>query len=155
MPYIYMLMGFLVGFMVGAEPQHTVGFPLQRFGYVVVALLVILLYLWFERTSHDRHLLKWENHRRRGRRNFVLFHYVVARAIPILLISTVPINSRVHLARQSIYVLVFTSCIALVALTFVGYQEWSACESDFSVRSMKEAAQRFKESGSDLASGGV
>ncbi len=155
MPYIYMLMGFLVGFMVGAAPEHTTGFPLQRFGYDLVAVAVILLYMWFERTSHNRHASRWQSHRRRGRLYFVLSNYIVARAIPIVFILIMLINSRLHLTIQSIYVLIFTAGIALVAFTLLGYQEWSTCEADFSVQSMKEAAQRLKETGEDLAGGGA
>ena len=155
MPYIYMVMGFLVGFVVGAAPLETSGFPFQMFGYFLVAIVVIALYLWFEKTSHSRHLSKWQSHQRRGRLYFVLSHYIVARAIPILFVFIFPVSSRVHIAVDSVRVLIFTSAIALFAFALLGYQEWSTCQADFSVQSLKEAAQRAKETRSDFAGGGA
>ena len=155
MPYIYLLMGFLVGFMVGAAPEHATGFPLHKLGYDLVAVAVILLYMWFERTSHNRHLSRWQSHRTRGRFYFVLSHYIVARTIPILSILILLINPRLRLTIESIYMLIITACLALAAFVLLGYQEWATCEADFSVQAMKDAAQRLKETGSDLAGGGV
>ncbi len=155
MPYIYILVGFLVGFLVGAAPGHEVGFPLQRFGYDLLAFVVILLYMWFERTSHKRHLSRWRNLRRRSRLYFVLYYYILARAIPILLLLAVLINTKLRPAPQSVYVLVFTSAIALVGFVLVGNQEWSTCESDFSIQSMEEAARRLKETGAGVTGGGA
>ena len=155
MPYIYLLMGFLVGFMVGTAPEHTTGFPLQRFGYGLVAIAVILLYMWFERTSHNRHVSRWQSHLRRGRPYFVLSHYIVGRAIPILLILIMLISSRVHLNIESVYVLIFTAGVALAAFVLLGMQEWSRCEADISIQSMKDTAQRLKETGSDITGGGA
>ena len=155
MPYIYMVMGFLVGFVVGAAPQEASGFPFQRFGYFLVAIVMIVLYLWFEKTSHSRHMSKWQSRQRRGRLYFIFSHYIVARAIPILLIFIGPINSRLRLAMDSVHILIFTSAIALFAFGLLGYQEWSTCQADFSVQSLREAAQRAKETRSDFAGGGA
>ena len=155
LPYIYVVMGFLAGFMVGAAPQHANGFPLERLAYYLASVVVILLYMWFERTSHNRHVSKWPSHRRRSRLHFVLSHYILARAIPILLILTVLINSRLHPTMESVYVLIFTGVIALFAFTFLGYQEWSACEADYSVQSLRETAQRVKETRAGVAGGGA
>ncbi len=152
---IYLIMGFLVGFVVGATQQKAMGFPLERLGYFLIAIIVIILYVWFENTSHDRHISKWESHRRRGKLYFILSHYIVARAIPILLIFNLPLSSLVNLTSESIHVLILTAFIAIVVFILLGYQEWSRCQTEFSVKLLRDAAQHAKETRSDPPGGGV
>ncbi len=151
--YSYLVIGFLAGFMLGVLPEEAGGFPLQRLGYFVAAIIVILLYNWFESTSHRRHMSKWESHRNRGKAYFVISHYVAARAIPVFLIFIIPLDLRVHLTGVSVQVLAFTAFIALVAFVLLGYQEWSRCESECSVRALREAAQRVREGKPGLEEG--
>lgn len=155
MPYIYMIMGFIVGFVAGTAPQEGGGFPLGKLGYSLAALVVILLYIWLEKSSHSRHILKWQSHQKRGRSYFVLSHYIVARAIPILLIFILPVSFNVKFTGDSVHVLMLTSLVALVIFGFLGRQEWARCQAEFSIDSLKETAERAKDIRSHLPGSGV
>lgn len=143
--YVYLVIGFLAGFMLGILPHESSGFPLQRLGLFAIAVVIILSYVWFENGSHGRHMSRWEKHRSRGRVYFITSHYILGRAVPVLLIFILPFASTVNFARDSIRVLIFTAAIALIAFGLLGLQEWGRCQSDFSMQLLRDAAQRAKE----------
>lgn len=155
MPYVYMIMGFVAGFVVGAAEREATGFPLLKLGYLLAAIIVVVLYVRFERTSYNRHFSKWESHQRRGRTYFILVHYAAERAIPILLILIVPMSLKTGFAVGSVPVLVLTCVIALVAFGFLGNQEWAKCQAEFSIQSLKDEAERAKQMRSRLPGSGV
>lgn len=143
--YIYLVIGFLAGFMLGILPRESSGFPLLKLGFFAIAIVIILSYVWFENTSHARHMSKWGKHRSRGRVYFIVSHYILGRAVPVLLIFMLPLASRVNFEGDSTRVLIFTAAIALIAFGLLGLHEWAQCQSDFSVQLLRDAAQRVKE----------
>lgn len=155
MPYIYLIMGFLIGFVIGATSQEASGFPIGRLGYFLVAVVVILLYMWLEKTSHSRHISKWQSHRKKGRLYFILSYYIGARAVPILLIFILPVSFKVNLTGDSVEVLILTGIIALAVFGLLGRQEWARCQADFSVQALKETSERAKDIRSHLPGSGV
>jgi len=151
----YVLIGFIAGlaFGVGTGVDSTV--TLQRFAYFVGALIVIGIWQWFENTSHNRHLAKWEKYVRRGKWNFIVTRYLVPRGIMVLLFIFLPFIGKVNLTTDSLLVLCVTAIIGLSAMAFLGYQEWSNCQQDFEIQSLKQATQRAKQYSSSQPNGGA
>ncbi len=151
MSYVYLFIGLFIGFIVGSAPQGAAGFALHRLVIFVIAIVLILLYIWFENTSHVRHMSKWESHQRRGKTYFVISHYIIARAIPIVVILIAPLGSEVKFTGDAILVLIFTAFVALAAFIALGLREWSGCQTDFSVRLLRREAERLREAGAGVA----
>ena len=139
-------MGFLLGFVCGMLPQKEPGIPYSRIGYFFVTLVLIMLYNWFEGTSHKRHLSRWLDHHKKGKGYFILTHYVLGRAIPILFLFSIPLFLRVDFGVDAIKLLICISVLVFNTFIYFGRQEWSSCEEDFSIQMVREAAERIKQS---------
>lgn len=140
----YVIFGFIAGiaFGVGTGTDPTV--PLERLGYFVGALILIGFWQWFEGKSHKLHLATWEKITSRGKLNFIVTRYLFARGIMVVLFIFLPFIGKFSMTTDSLLVLCVTAVIGLSAITFLGYQEWTYCEQEFEIQSIREAAQRAK-----------
>jgi hypothetical protein len=138
----YVTIGFLAGiaFSAGVGSDPTV--ILQRFGFFIAALFLIGTWQWFEEYSHRRHLETWATHVQRGKWNFILLRYVLARGIVIVLLIVLPFVGKFNASSDTLLVLGITTLVCLSALGFLGHQEWSNCRQESEIRLLTEAARR-------------
>lgn len=142
----YIAIGFLAGFAFGYIPERDGSLPIERLAAFVSVILLILLWQLFESASHKRHLVKWEIIRSRGKWRFIFIHYVLGRGVVILPLVYVPLLLNLKFGGYSFLVLSLTATMVLLMFIVFGHIEWLRCEEDFSVRSMRRAAERATSS---------
>lgn len=139
--YSYVMFGFLMGFVLGAATERESTLVFQRLALFIGAAILFALGQWFESASHRRYLAKWENIRSRGKWLFVLTHYILSRGMVVLVFTLAPFLSMVKLNNYSLLVLALTFVTAVSVMAFLGYQEWSNCEREFQILSLRKAAK--------------
>lgn len=103
------------------------------------------LFSLYEKTSHERHLVKWSNCRKKGSFYFVTIHYVLGRAVPpAVLVALTSLWGSINAGVDSGFQ--FKSIFVLLVVTFasLGVLEWWKCQEECSVSSMKESAEEIK-----------
>jgi hypothetical protein len=151
----YVLIGFIAGFGFGVITERLSALTFERLGFFFGIVVLIALWQWFEHASHRRNLEKWENIRSRGKWYFIAMRYLLTRAIIVMVLMLLPLWSVLKFSGYVLLALVLTYLIAILSLTFLGYQEWSTCEQEFEILSLRKAAERFRDQSSSSAKGGA
>jgi hypothetical protein len=151
----YVLIGFIAGFGFGVVTERLSALTFERLAFFCGIVVLIALWQWLEHVSHRRNLEKWENIRSRGKWYFIATRYLLTRAIIVLVLMLVPLWSVLKLSGYSLLALALTYLIAILSLTFLGYQEWSTCEQEFEILILRKTARRYRDQSSSSANGGV
>lgn len=116
---------------------------------IVVSVLageaVGVIFLLFEKTSHKRHVMKWDTHRRRGRLYFVVIHYVLIRGMLLaILCAFIPFFVFKVGANIGLMGALLVTLLVLGTFAYVGTIEWQRCQEDFSVILMNKEVENMR-----------
>jgi hypothetical protein len=150
----YVLIGFIAGFGFGVITERMSALSFERIAFLVGFVAVIALWQWSEHASHRRNLDKWKNIRLRGKWYFIATRYLITRAIIVMVLMVVPFWSVLRFSGDALLALVLTYLMAILTLAFLGYQEWSTCEQEYEILSLRKTAEGFKRSSTISANGG-
>lgn len=150
----YVLIGFVGGFGFGVITERTSELTFERLGIFFGVVVLLALWQWFEHASHRHNLEKWEDIRPRGKWRFIVTRFLLTRAIIALILMLLPFWSVLKFSGSSLVALVLTYLLAILALTYLGYQEWSTCEQEFEILSLRKRAEDFRNRSFPAEGGG-
>jgi len=153
--YGYLIIGVLLGFALGVSSLSESTVTYEKLGYFLGALVLAFFYQWFEEGSHARHLAKWTIHRQQGALYFITAYYVLARAISILVIFSLPLWLKLNPTPDVLLITILTGIITLFAFAFLGHQEWGRCQEDFDIQTLRDLAKQPINPTSVMHGGGV
>jgi hypothetical protein len=125
--YANFAVGLLYGFGLGVILEHADLVNLTTFSLLLGGLILVPALGWVETWSHLRRMTAWRQIREKGMISFVALRYMLLRGgiFSLLLMFSL----RGQLSSWSIHGI--TVPVVLIALGFIGVQEWNNCEQEY------------------------
>jgi hypothetical protein len=102
----------------------------------VISLGVVLMFLqWVEERTHGTLLEHWDEIRRKGKWSFIVTRYLLLRGGILLVVFLAPAYPAFDPRTDLLIVVIVVAVTALL-----GYQEWTNCEHQYRVNTLRKAA---------------
>jgi hypothetical protein len=145
MPVFWVWLGISIGvfFCMVLGPTSIGLLPRLAGGFGV--LLFIAFWRPVDRAIHARYVETWELHHSKGPWKFVLGHYVLLRGSFLFFAFIAPILGMSQTASSSFGITALAIVLVSAVTMWLGWVEWSGCEKEFVVRSMREVAEAARD----------
>lgn len=127
MSYANFAVGLLYGFGLGVLLEHADLVNLTSFSLLLGGLILVPSLGWVETRAHRGRMMEWERIHEKGKFAFIALRYMLLRGGIFSLLVMLSLRGR--LFSWSVHGI--TVPVVLIALAFVGLQEWNNCEQEF------------------------
>ncbi len=141
---LYFFFGLLCGLLVGVSLD-------KRWSDVVAKIIsagaiILMTFFWrrIESFAHKRYLETWATRRSRGKWFFVLTDYVLIRGTILFVAAAGPMLPTLTFTTYTVSIILASVVVLALLLTYLGHEAWTACEQDYAVQVLRQAAEQSR-----------
>jgi len=142
--FLYFFFGLLCGLLFGVSLDKRWSDVVTKI--ISAGVITLMAFFWWriESFAHKRYLETWTTRRSRGKWLFVFTEYVLIRGAVFFVAVAGPMLPTLTLTTYTVSILLGSVAALILLLTYLGHESWTACEQDYAVQVLRQAAEQSR-----------